>query len=291
MQHRKLTTIAAAMTAALQAGAPVLAAECTRNRSTTLDAAMYLLSKPQDAAGCVMRVVDGRIVIDPGVSNPAMTCPNMFSWKLFAEVVKAEFWKNWASDEQTWPSEPYALCREGQAPNTCCSPDSLNNPGNSLRLNPGLHCPFYPGDHQNESVHANAVRIGQPPSKLHVPSFMSRAMSTAKTVQGLSGVDPGRVLRQTNTELVQRNKPMVQYIFKNDLYNTQGLAAVYAGNADNVLHRPPYRKVSADGKLAEIDLPVNAVMIKSNWLWDKTARNLKLTENPAAPHIKPAFTG
>src|SRR6266853_2091377 len=60
---------------------------------------MYFYSKPQDAAQCSMRVVNGRIVVADLISNPGMACPDMFSWKLFADVVRQEFWKNWAADQ------------------------------------------------------------------------------------------------------------------------------------------------------------------------------------------------
>ena len=53
----------------------------------------YFLSRIQDAPACAMWVVDGRMVVQSPTTNAALTCPDMFAWKLFAEAVTAEFWK------------------------------------------------------------------------------------------------------------------------------------------------------------------------------------------------------
>ena len=50
------------------------------------------------------------------LSNAAMTCPDMFSWKLFAEVIQDKFWSNWADENDNWPAQPYALCQADQKP-------------------------------------------------------------------------------------------------------------------------------------------------------------------------------
>src|SRR5215213_11544067 len=63
----------------------------------------YFLSRPQDAPGCAMGFQNGRLVVQPPVTNPALSCPDMFAWKLFAESVSAQFWRNWAADQETWP--------------------------------------------------------------------------------------------------------------------------------------------------------------------------------------------
>jgi hypothetical protein len=96
---------------------------------------LYFYSKPQDAALCSMQVVNGRVLISDSITNPAMACPDMFSWKLFADVVKQEFWKNWAADQETWPGVqcpngdpackptiPLPMCHYGQGSSNCCDP-------------------------------------------------------------------------------------------------------------------------------------------------------------------------
>lgn len=45
----------------------------------------YFLSRPQDTPGCAVKVIDGHIVVQAPTSNAAMSCPDMFAWKLFAE--------------------------------------------------------------------------------------------------------------------------------------------------------------------------------------------------------------
>ena len=283
--HVAMKAVSAAVLAGL-ATAPVIAAECRKSGFTNLDAAMYLLSKPQDSVACAMKVADGKIAIEGGVTNPAMGCPDMFSWKLFADAVKAEFWKNWASDDQTWPAHPYALCPPNQKGPHCCDPGTLDNPGYGGLRDPAKYCPYYPGDHQAQPQRANAVRLGQPPSKLHVPNFLPRLLATPRAAPGPGAVDPGRIIRQTMTELTLRNRSMLQFIFSNDLYNNQGLAKVYAANVSNLRTGAPYRRASVPGALAEIDLPVDAVMIKSNWLWANAAQAMNLEEDPEAPHIR-----
>jgi hypothetical protein len=91
----------------------------------------YFLSRPQDAPGCSMQVANGHLVVPGPTTNSALTCPDMFAWKLFTEAVMAEFWKNWATDQETWPGngdpndpgQPLALCAKGQSGPGCCNPD------------------------------------------------------------------------------------------------------------------------------------------------------------------------
>src|SRR5882724_8923767 len=81
---------------------------------------MFLGSRPLDSAGCAIEVRDGQVRVLPPTSNPAMTCPDMFSWKMYAEVISQEFWKGWASDPDTWPADPLPLCQPGTPPDQCC---------------------------------------------------------------------------------------------------------------------------------------------------------------------------
>src|SRR5262245_32263429 len=136
MHTRLGAAAAAAILFAGWAGA-AWAQSCPANR---LNYVMYLASKPQDAAGCAMEVRDGQIRIAPPTTNAAMTCPDMFGWKMYAEVVKQEFWKSWASDPDTWPGEPLPLCQPGSPAGTCCTPGAADNPGYNDPKAPANNC-------------------------------------------------------------------------------------------------------------------------------------------------------
>lgn len=266
--------------------------QCKGARNGILDA-LYRDSKPRDAAGCAMTVENGKIRITGPTTNPAMTCPDMVAWKLFAESIRQSFWTDWASDQQTWPAAPLALCKPGQPPGTsCCTPDSASNPGYDDPTQPGGQCPYFPGDHAG-SPGTMALRVGQPLSKAHATRFGDDPMRPAP-VQGAVAVrdsDPGRKIRQSMAELVFRNKPMLDFVFRNDLYNQQGLQAIFQratayANPGSDTDFMPYRQVGKPGALVEVDFPVDAVMIKSNWLSEKRAQELGLRDDPANPHIK-----
>ena len=100
--------------------APDANAGCTSVNSpkevpAALKYVQYFQSRVQDVPGCAMQVVDGRIIVQANVTNPAASCPDMFAWKLFAEAVTDRFWRNWAADQETWPgngapaTQPYPL--------------------------------------------------------------------------------------------------------------------------------------------------------------------------------------
>lgn len=212
----------------------------------------YWYADVRDAASCAMDVRKGKLVTTEDVSNPAMTCPDMSSWKLFTEVVRDSFW-TWASDDQTWPRAPYPLCRTKDEKD-CCDPDK---PGVE-----GGPCPYFPGKF--------APLQGNVPSKAHI--------GTAP------GGDVGRVIRQSASELVFRNRPMFDYIYRNDLYNRPGVQRVFAAHRGQFNSAAPYH--GADTKrLTRIDLPVNAVMIKANWLQADEARSIGIKNHPKRPFV------
>ncbi len=257
---------------------------------------MYLSSKPQDSAQCTMEVANGKIVIKDPVSNPAMSCPDMFSWKLYTEAITQEFWKNWAADQQTWPgvacdpsdpkcksSNPLPLCKAGGG--NCCDPDSLHNPGYDDKNNPAKYCPYFPGDHVAEFPGGMPLRIGMPPSKAHLVSFEANPQIHAR-LMALATEEPGRKIRQSMAEIVFRNRSMFDYTFRNNLYNQEGIIQVFNNNSANIRPGAPYRKQSVPGALAEIDYPLDAVMIKSNWISKERALKIGLKDDPENPYIK-----
>ena len=69
------------------------------------------------------------------------------------------------------------------------------------------------------------------------------------------------------------------------LYNKEGLIEVFETNSQNLTHRAPYRKQNTAEALTRIDFPVAAVMIKSNWLNERRARELGIHNDADNPYI------
>lgn len=250
--------------------------------SNRLPGVMYFNSKPKDSAQCSMRVVDGHLQVSAPISNPAMSCPDMAAWKLFADAVTQKFWENWAADQQTWPGQPLPICTSKGAAN-CCDPNAANNPGYGDKANPAQNCPYFPGDHLSANGEL-PIRVAGPMSKAHLTSF-----AHGVNIKLLAADETGRDIRQSMSEIVFRNKPMFEYVFENDLYHQEGVQAVFNRNSANISGQNaglPYRLKAQDGGLTEIDLPVDSVMIKSDWLSKKRAEKLGLHDDPANPYIK-----
>jgi hypothetical protein len=302
----------ALLVALFASGASLVRAE-ERNLNQ-IDFAMYFMSEVKDAPECAMFVEDGRIVFSPPVSNPAMTCPDMFAWSLFTEVIRDDFWSRWADERQNWPAEPYRLCGPGQSPPGCCEPGSPDNDP--------AHCPIFPGgDTAAELQLRRQPRLLRRSTRGHLFGPHEQGMERQRLMEILgsgavpdaaarAGMKPcaalplpddpdsiGRVIRQTNGELTIRNQPFHDYVFRNDLYNADGVIAVFETNARNISTNAPYRRVSdpagGDRPLADlstIDFPADAIMIKSNWLnaelMEAIGRKYGWTwDDPAHPYI------
>jgi hypothetical protein len=277
----------------------------TRNTPDNLKYVQYFQSRVQDAAGCAMRVVDGRIVVDQPVTNPALTCPDMFAWKLFAEGVTAQFWRNWAADQEVWPGNglvedpgrPLPLCAPGLAADTCCNPDAPDNPGYDDKAYKAKNCPYFPGDHAM-APGSMVERFGMLPSKAHDLGFAKNPRRDAK--QGrvmLTAPDPardrakGRHVRQSVAEVIFHNKAFFDFVFRHDLYNTEGVVKVFNANAANIgglggVSHAPYRLADGNGAIATINFPADAVMIKSDWISRARAEELGLKDDPQNPYVK-----
>ncbi len=272
----------------------LLIGTAARAEPNAVDFAVYFDSDVRDADECAMRVEDGRIVIDERVVNPSMSCPDMFSWKLFAEVVQQQWWATWASDQQTWPKAPYRLCKDGEADADCCQPGAADNPGygdtSDTDYANATHCPYFPGDHQAaEALDVEAPRQLGKPIGAHAVSLGRGGLTTMLATTAVTHPgepEPGRVIRQEVGEITVRNKPMFDYIFTNDLYNAQGVAAVFTANSDNLTNNAPYQATNDTGNLSKVDLPISAIMIKSNWLYHEFAKEMGIVDDPAAPFIK-----
>lgn len=259
---------------------------------TPVDFAAYFDSEVHDADECAMSIKDKKVVIDKLVVNPSMSCPDMFSWKLFVDALRQSWWTNWAEDNQTWPEKPFALCEGGKTGPNCCTSGNADNPGYNEPNNPALHCPYFPGDHKESATFQIQPRRLNEPFGAHA-IFMGRGGLSfgLMSLPGKPGEpEPGRVIRQEIGELTVRNKDMFNYIFKNDLYNAQGVEKVFNRNNGNLAKNAPYQATNTAGSLSKIDLPISAVMIKSNWLYHQFAKDMKLVDDPAAPYIKKNMT-
>jgi hypothetical protein len=260
-----------------------------------LDYAMYFNSEVKDSPECRMSVKDGEIVTPEELKNVSMTCPDMFSWQLFTEVVRGAFWSRWADERQNWPAEPYPLCDDPDKPGSdCCTPKHPDK-------NPEGHCPMFPGDagrsllrigrqsvmeHHNPALERDvkllerrledkARRIRQ--KRNETPSCRQVGIGpgdiiTPELIAGAESI--GRVVRQTNAEVTVRNRSFHDYVFRNNLYNADGVADVWLNHQRNLTDNAPYR--GGSGELSKVDFPADAIMIKSNWLHEGLAKQLDI---------------
>src|SRR5438477_13201456 len=79
-----------------------------------LDFSMFFLADVHDSPECRAHVDQGKLAFGEAITNPALTCPGAFAWKLFGESVTAGFWENWSTNRQVWPSDPWPRCRPGE---------------------------------------------------------------------------------------------------------------------------------------------------------------------------------
>jgi hypothetical protein len=214
------------------------------NKPNSIDQSMYFRSFIQDRPGCEVKVENGKPVFNAKVSSPAAACPDAFAWTQFLSSVKAEFW-TWGTDQTVWPSKPLAMCTETVTTN-CCDVSALTTPGET----PPTQCPYnredYPGKSPLVAVPAGAA---------------SSAVLNHGHLTSVETLDPGRLLRDVELEFVFRNRPMVDYIFENDLYNSEGLVGRL--NAVNT--------ATGNGNLSrahelEVRFPTDAIMAKADFL-------------------------
>lgn len=281
------------------------------SKPNIIDYSMYFMSEVRDNEHCAMTVKDGEFVVAKKISNPAMTCPDMTSWRLFAAVIKDNFWSDWADEVQNWPQSPWPLCSSTVTSN-CCNPNSLSNSPE--------HCPIFPGDKNKTQALLKSTpvrRVGHPSLTHHLQAVSSpielnkmiTEIKQANLMAATSSTTPecpasvvnqlvpktyesiGRVIRQTNSEITIRNRSFHEYLFANNLYNSDGVAAIFSVNDNNQKVNAPYaaesysatKKKSAN--LSKIDFPADAIMIKSNWLYEGIAKKLNINNSPKAPFI------
>jgi hypothetical protein len=201
----------------------------------------------------------------------------------------------------------------------CCDPTSTTNSTE--------HCPIFPGD-ANASASESLLkstpvkRIGRPSMTHHLQAAGTpvalnkiitemkeshyRASNAAKSSECPASVvnqlipktyeSIGRVIRQTNSEITIRNRSFHEYLFANNLYNSDGVSAVFTRNNNNQQNNAPYAadSYSAGDKtpsnLSKIDFPADAIMIKSNWLFEGIAQRLNIKNTKDKPFITQKLT-
>ena len=206
---------------------------------------MLYRSFVQDAPDCSVVVEGGEATIG-GINavSGAATCPDAFAWAQLANAVSQEFW-NWGIDQTVWPEKPLPLCSATVTGN-CCDPNA------DPAVQPA-QCPVFRADYTPVSP-LPAQPNGTP----------SGNVINHRGLVGADEIDPGRLLRDLELELVFRNKPMVDYIYRNDLYSREGLgarnraqnAAIIAGDI-------------AGAHALSVRFPIDAVMVKADFLHQK----------------------
>ncbi|MBU1188567.1 MAG: hypothetical protein KKC01_06005 [Gammaproteobacteria bacterium] len=229
---------------------------------------MLFRSFVQDAPECAVKVVDGKVQFESAIASPAMTCPDAFAWSQYLEAIQGEFW-NWAIDQTVWPAVPWPICALGQS-GDCCPRDILKQPG----AEPNVNCPY------NRQAFDPVPAL--PTSPNGTPSSVVLSHRGAHKKTDVEKLDPGRMLRDLEVELIFRNPPMVEYIFKNDMYSREGMAArVNAANqfiaAGNI----------GAAQALEVRLHSDATMVKADFLHQDIMLAQGLIEPAKRPGVVP----
>ncbi len=232
--------------------------------------AMYFRSAPQDAPECKPSFANGRV--DWGsVANPAATCPDAFGWVSFLQAIDQGFW-TWATDQTLWPSKPKPICAEGSSGPDCCDPQAMaQTPPYQGKPDPA--CPYFPPDWTDApELSSTTARL----TRSHQFGF-------------LRSIDPARILRQEEAEIVFRNRSFVRYTFEQNLYTKEGLGARFTAASNWTAANAPYRN-----RALQVSYPSDAVMFKADFISEKLMRENGLIRdipgnpvpnNPEAPYI------
>jgi len=229
----------------------------------SIDYAMHYLADVRDAAECNVTVRDGRIDFGDVVTNPAMTCPDAFAWSLFVRAVSEGFWENWSTDRQIWPNDPWPRCGPDAITENCCQELGSSHDGSPE------HCPVFPGDTEGLPSHQL-----QASSKAHSVTLANATSTDDATWDDVPDALRAAVIGDIQDELIYRNEVMAQYLFDNELYFTDGLAAVFERNARAVEAYAPYQSElidpaashAAPPPITSIVFPISSVMVKINWI-------------------------
>jgi hypothetical protein len=262
--------LAAAIAAVWLASVPAAAEPAVTHPPSQINFSMLFTADVRDSPECDVHVDGRRITYGANVTNPAMTCPDAFAWRLFVASVRQGFWQNWSTNRQVWPSDPWPRCKAGETPGQCCPALAISNQAWPE------HCPVFPG--ASPGVRDEML---SPPAVAQQLSLAAAVGGTAtaagKAAPSWSDVPASlknAVIGGLQGELVYRNRPMVEYIFGRDLYSTDGLARVY----DNMVcaadgfapfwpeRDDPVRDTGSAPAIVSVDFPIDSVMIKADWL-------------------------
>lgn len=243
----------------------------------SLQKMMLFRSMVQDDPACAVDVIDGQAFIagDLGTSAAA-SCPDAFAWVQFGTAIQQEFW-DWAIDPTVWRADPLPLCSATVTTN-CCDPDAAPDPSS-----PSTQCPIFRADYDPVPP-LPAVPNGTP----------SGAVVNHRGLLPANQSDPGRLLRDLELELVFRNRPMFDYLYRHDLYSKEGLGA--RNRAQNA--------AIANGDIGQaqrlqVRLPVDAVMVKADFVHQDIMLDQGLIElipdsvpnNPEYPYLTVTLEG
>ena len=224
---------------------------------SSIDQAMYFKSQVRDAANCkdAVRVRKGEVVFND-ISSPAMACPDAFAWKHFLAAVKAEFWTNWATDQQIWVQKPKAYCAD-KGSTDCCELNKKTGKTTYRGNSPGgdAHCPMFPKANGGIELTEFKDKHGLSP----------HLASQAKALDD----DISRVARDTEAEIVYHNKPFFNYSVVNDLYHSNGLGDVFKEQQFQAASQAPYRPLGQG-----VSYPQEAVMFKVDFIEETVMKEL-----------------
>ncbi|HEY0310979.1 MAG TPA: hypothetical protein VGC56_00640 [Allosphingosinicella sp.] len=275
MMIRSLTRLAGVLAVALLlCGAPSASAPGGSTRPGSpgtsqpgnVDYDMYFNSPVFDDPQCAMEAVDGRLRIDPALTNAAMSCPDMLAWKVFIETVRQNFITEWTSGDLMWPAEPLPLCPSAQG-QPCCMPGSSSNPGYSDSSDPGRHCPFYTGGRNQPVVAALTAHRKDNSRVVGLPEMHGPVSITTKPVSFY-------------------NRSMYDYAFKNNLYNSDGLVTVLNNANADLDTNSPFRVRSVPGRLTTISFKIDGWMVRSQWISKQDAIAAGVKDDPQNPFIR-----
>jgi hypothetical protein len=259
--------------------APTIAAAESDVKVNSLQSLMFYRSFVQDNSNCSLAVFEGKVVFSgAGVSSAAANCPDAFAWSQFAESISQEWW-NWGIDQTVWPAQPLPLCTADSAQTNCCNPNAPIVAAGSAPT----QCPVFRADYETPSPLPAQPTHGTPSSSV----INHRGLQTG-TINS-----PARLLRDLELEIVFRNKAMVDYIYRNDLYSREGMGA--RNQAQNTAMG---KGDIAKAHSLEVRFPIDAIMAKADFLHqqilldqgliqthDNAGNALNPPNNPDYPYI------
>ncbi len=239
--------------------------------TNSLQKFMLYRSFVQDDPSCAISVVEGVPVFQGATaSSAAASCPDAFAWVQLTKAISTEWW-NWGIDQTVWPDKPQPLCSSSTSKN-CCNPNATIDPAGP----PTPHCPVYRADYDTPSP--------LPAKPAHPGGTLSKQVINHRGLVLADKVDPGRLLRDLELELVFRNKSMVDYIYRYDLYSKEGL-----GSRNRAQNRVLQSGDIAQAHAMEVRFPVDAVMVKADFLHEDVmiARGLIKTQDAQGKPLNP----